>query len=260
MALKAVVSSLEEVDENFRSLYQESGGQFVLALDGVESHPSATALANALTRQKEERKAAEERRMALEETMKQFDGLDPEAARKALDRVNEMEDKKMMDQGEFEKLLENKTAAMRADFEKQQLAKEELLAKATESTQMLDSRLREVTIHSALKDAATKLGVRSSALPDVVARSNGIWNLDDEGQPVAVDPDGTRMIGKDSNPMQITEWVEGLAASAPHLFEPNSGGGAKGSGPGSSGGRKVVSTADAGHFLEDIASGKAVVG
>jgi subtilase family serine protease len=38
--------------------------------------------------------------------------------------------------------------------------------------------------------------------------------------------------------MSIEEWAEGLVKDAPHLFERNSGGGAAGSGAGSSSGAK----------------------
>lgn len=261
MALKAIVSSLDEVDENYRALYQESAGKYILSVEGVEQHPNTQGLVNALERQKGDRKAAEDERARLKEALEAYNGLDPEVARTAMEKMTQLENKNLLDKGEYDQLLEKQTAAIKANYEKQLLAKDEMFSQAQESNTMLDTRLREVTINSALKDAATKLGVKPTALADVVSRAKGIWTLDDNGSPIARDADGTNILSeKGSDPMDIGEWVEGLTKSAGHLFEPNSGGGAKGSGTTSSGGRKVVSLNDAGHHLEAIASGEAVVG
>lgn len=52
MKLKAFVSSLDEVDEKYRDLYVASGDGFMLAVDGITTHPEVTALSNAHNRTK----------------------------------------------------------------------------------------------------------------------------------------------------------------------------------------------------------------
>ena len=50
MALKAIIDSLDSVEEQFHALYEEKDGKFVLNVDGIEAHPGAAALKAALDR------------------------------------------------------------------------------------------------------------------------------------------------------------------------------------------------------------------
>ena len=53
MALKAVLDTLEGVDDAVKPLYAENGGKFVLALEGVDDHPEVANLRNAYGRTKD---------------------------------------------------------------------------------------------------------------------------------------------------------------------------------------------------------------
>jgi hypothetical protein len=56
--LKAVLETLEGVDDAVKSFYTESDGKFVLAVEGVDDHPEVANLRNAYTRTKEDREKA----------------------------------------------------------------------------------------------------------------------------------------------------------------------------------------------------------
>ena len=44
MALKAIIDSLDSVEEQFRALYEEKDGKYVLQIEGIEAHPGAQSL------------------------------------------------------------------------------------------------------------------------------------------------------------------------------------------------------------------------
>lgn len=55
MALKALLESLDGVDDALKALYAERDGKFVLDIEGVDDHPDVANLKNAYSRTKEDR-------------------------------------------------------------------------------------------------------------------------------------------------------------------------------------------------------------
>ena len=55
MALKALLETLESVDDAVKPFYAERDGKFVLDVDGVDDHPDVANLRNAYARTKEDR-------------------------------------------------------------------------------------------------------------------------------------------------------------------------------------------------------------
>lgn len=56
--LKAVLETLEGVDDAVKPFYSEADGKFVLAVEGVDDHPEVANLRNAYTRTKADRETA----------------------------------------------------------------------------------------------------------------------------------------------------------------------------------------------------------
>ena len=85
--------------------------------------------------------------------------------------------------------------------------------------------------------AATKRGLRATAMPDITSRARSVFRLVN-GVPTAFEADGqTVRYGRDGvTPMTLEEWVDTQVSDAPHLFESNAGGGAAGNGSGGVGG------------------------
>lgn len=61
MALKVTVETLDDVQEEFRPLYSETEGGFVLQIDGVDNHPEVKNLKKAYTAEKAKRAEAQEK-------------------------------------------------------------------------------------------------------------------------------------------------------------------------------------------------------
>jgi len=93
----------------------------------------------------------------------------------------------------------------------------------------LHSRLSTIQIDQAVVNAATKRGLRPTAVADITARGRSAFQLVD-GAPVVMDADGkTPRKGKDGKAaLGVDEWLESQVAEAPHLFAENSGSGAAG--------------------------------
>lgn len=268
--LKAIIDKLEDVDEALRGLYRETDdGKFVLDLsdDEIKLHPGTQPLQSAMKHAKDERKTARDRVKALEDEAQEllaiaerFKDIDPEKARAALKQAQEIADKKLLDAGQIDELVAERTERMKADLTAKIEAAATALEASTAQVTVLSTELSDIKIFNTIREAAIKAGARSEALEDIVQRARPVWKLVD-GAAVAFKA-GTSdgLFGKSGEPMGIDEWVTTLTEGAPHLFKGSAGGGAenqddvdKGR---ASGDVKVVTREQSGDHLADIAEGK----
>jgi len=80
MALKAVLETLEGVDDAIQPLYTETEGKFVLAVEGVDDHPEVANLRNAYTRTKEDREKAKGEAQTLKAQIEELKKTAPDTA------------------------------------------------------------------------------------------------------------------------------------------------------------------------------------
>ena len=119
MALKDSVDSIEEVDEGYRSLYTEQDGKFVLPeIEGMVPKKTVDEFRNNNISLLKERDS-------LKESMSQYSDIDIDRAREALKLKEDFENKKLMDEGQFEELLNKQIDRNNTQFEKQIKALEE---------------------------------------------------------------------------------------------------------------------------------------
>jgi len=104
----------------------------------------------------------------------------------------------------------------------------------------LNARLTAIQIDQGVTAAASKRGLRPTAIPDITARARSVFRLE-KGVPTAFEADGqTVRVGKDGlTPLNLEEWVDLQVADAPHLFESNAGGGAAGDASGGGAGARA---------------------
>ena len=204
MALERIVAKKELVPAGLESHYVERDGGFHLDVKGdADSEYRKNNIA--LTQQ-------------LREQAKRFEGIDPDQVRALMAEKQKLEEANALKAGEFQKVLESRVQPLKAELEK----------KAAEAERYA-SRLAVIQIDQAVVAEATKRGLRASALKDITARAKNTFRLVD-GVPQAVESDGTtvRMVKDGVTPLSIAEWIEAQVSEAPHLFEPNAGGGAAG--------------------------------
>ena len=232
MALKAQVKSIDDVPEQYRDLYTKVGDVFVLDVDDAEYKSSISEFRDnniALQRKLEAAGGNEAEIKKLQEALKTFEGLDPEAAREAVNKIRDLEEKNLIDAGKIDEVVNQRTERMRADFDGKTSAMQQSLEELKAQRDKLNSRLTEVVIDNELQKAVTGVAaVRQGAMTDVLSRGRHIWSLDENGEPVPMQ--GKEIIySKDGKQkISMTEWAQSLLMDAPYLFESNSGGGANG--------------------------------
>ena len=220
MALKFKFKSREEIPAEHAGLYVERDGAFVLDAEGATDKAKADEMRNHNV----------ELRKQIEDLNARFAGVDPEEFRKLADEKRQLEEQNQLKAGEVDKVVENRIKTLKADLEKQ-------LSTVTTERDSLTSRLTAIQIDQGVLTAATKRGLRPTAIPDITARARIVFKLVN-GAPRAFEADGTTVrYGKDGvTPMTLEEWVDAQVADAPHLFESNAGGGAAGNGAGGAAG------------------------
>lgn len=172
--------------------------------------------------------------------LKRFDGIDPDAVRTILSKFASDEEAGLLKAGKIDEVLNKRTERMQAENAKALKAEQEKSARSDAKASKLAAR----TLSGAVKDAAIKSGALPEALEDIVLRSSGLWRLNDDGEPVAMNGDEI-VLGKDGKtPLSPIEWAESLRETAAHLWPKAQGTNAPGSGSGlGSRGKKSVTRA-----------------
>lgn len=150
----------------------------------------------------------------------QFDGVDISDYREMVKSRDEQKDKKLIDSGKIDELLDERTKRMREDHNK-------VTGKMEEENSILTRQLEGITIDNAIRDQAIKHGIASTAIQDVILRAKVLFKLKD-GKATPFDSDGNVVFASGaSTPMSIEEWMKGLTVEAPHLFAPSNGAGSQ---------------------------------
>lgn len=262
MALKAKLTK-EEFDalsDELKAHYKVTGEGYALDTD------AGSDLKEKLDEFRNNNVALMKEQEKLQAQVKQFEGIDPEKAREAQAKLHELEEKKMLDDGQIDELVNKRTERMRSDFENKYKALEERNAHLESRTVNTESQLHAKMVESGIANAVSAVGtVRKGAMPDILARAGSVWKLDDELNLVAMRGDQP-MIGADGKtPLTPEEYATSLLQDAPFFFEGSSGSGAGGNDTANANnqGGKTIAHGDKAAFgsnLEDIASGKVQVG
>lgn len=149
-----------------------------------------------------------------------FEGIDLDGYNDMLKQQQALKDKKLLDAGKIDELLEERTKAMREQHNKE-------LEKIQGTNKTLNTQLETLVIDNAVRDSASKAGVVDTGIDDVLLRSQAVFSLK-EGKAVPHDRDGNVIYGEGtSEPMSVNEWVKGQMEVAPHLFKSSQGGGSE---------------------------------
>lgn len=220
--LKAFLKSLEGIGTEDQQFYTElEDGSFVL-----DTEKYFAGMSSARDKEKEEARKAKEQ-------LQKFQGLDPEAAKIALAKLQEIQDKQKIDEGKIDEVVservQNQVKAMKTDLETR-LSAAEARANAAEA------QLSVVVVDNNVRIEALKANVLPEAMDDVLFRANRVFKL--EGNKAVPKEGDNTIYGKDGKtPMTMAEWLEALKDKAPHLFK---------SAAGSGGGRPVGSGSGSG--------------
>ena len=212
MPLKYKYLTQQEIPAEQSALYIEREGAFYLDVESVVEKSKADELR---AHNIELRKQIEESVRTATEKQQQ-----EEAEKLRLEEEQRLKD------GKFQEVMESRLKTQKVDSEK-------LLTSVTGERDAYFAQLTAIQIDQGVLTAATKRGLRPTALPDITARARQTFKLV-KGVPQAFEADGkTVRYGKDGiTPMTLEEWMDTQVSDAPHLFEANAGGGAASNGAG----------------------------
>ena len=232
MALRATLNKADydALDTALKGFYKADGAdKFALDAEGMDDHPETVKLKRGI---ESERKKREDAARELAELKSKVGDLDTDAAREAMKRIKELEDKTALGEipdkfkDQFEKAVNHRTESMKADFENQKKAFNKREEDGKKAIDGLNARLAELTIDNAVRAEAAKLGMHDWAVEDAVLHANRTYRLKD-GQPVPFDGDQI-IYGKEPNkPQPIAEWLADKVTQKPGWVKESTGGGAK---------------------------------
>lgn len=244
--MKAIISSLSEIQEALRSEYEPKDGKFVLKLEGdMPGFVTATQLAESNAKLAEFR----DNNRSLNSLKSEL-----ETSKAALEaKIGELQKTGVKEPADVEakiaKAVQEAVGPLATQLK--DLQKSEADAKLALSRRELES---------SLTTAGLKAGVDEKALPDYLNRGLSVFKHKD-GKLIATNGD-TPLYSKNGVPLSVDEWASGLSAEAPHLFKLSKGGGASPGHGGPVGGTKKVISDDPlefGRNLESIAKGETIV-
>ena len=215
-----------KLDENGNAVLQDGKPIYVHA-DGKEVAFDAPGTVATISRLNAEAKGHRERAESAEGRLKSFEGIeDPQAARKALETVKNLDDKKLVDAGEVEKI-------------KLEVGKvyETKLTEESQKREKLEQQLHAEKIGGGFarsKYIADKLAIPSDL---VQARFGAAFKVED-GEVIAYDASGNKIFSR-SNPgaaAGFDEALEFLIEQYPQKEQILKGSGHSGTGSKSGGG------------------------
>lgn len=170
------------------------------------------------------------------ETLKRYEGIDPDAVKTILQRFSDDEEAKLIASGKIDEVLNKRTERMKAGFE-QETAKER---QAREAAEQRAAKFTKRVLENSIRAEASAAGIHQHAVEDALFRAQTLFQLDEDGNPVASEG----LFGKDGKPLTLKEWMAEMKDKAPHWWPATANGG--GSQP--SGGAKGKKTIDRAAF------------
>ena len=172
---------------------------------------------------------ADKRMAAMEDRLKQFEGLDLNAARKGADLINSQkseEERKLLADGKIDEVVDRRTSTMKSHHDATLKAKQKEFEDLQAKYQMLDNSYSQQLVTTSLSSALEETGVRlrKGARADVEARVNKVFKRGEKGLD-AFDEDGEPRYAKNGKQYGIKDFVMDLVEQAPHLIEASGGGG-----------------------------------
>jgi hypothetical protein len=222
---KMTEEQFKELPEVMQDAYEkkDDGVYYLTGVDGMVPKKKVDEF------RETSRKTQSELEKAMEQ-LKQFEGVDLEHIKAIQKKAQELEEKKLIDAGDIDKIVEErvKPIVTQINNEKSDLQK---------NLDMVNRQLGILKIDNRASELAVAAGVEKSALPDVITRANRTFKIVD-GKTKALDGEGKPLYGADGiTPLSLdSSWMETLKKDAPHLFRPPQGTGAEpgsGSRPGS---------------------------
>lgn len=230
MAIKAVVDSLDDVDEKYRDLYTEVNGKFEIT--GIEDVTVLTPVKKLkdenAKRRIDERKAKE----ALAPFTALIGTRKVEEVQAMLDRFPELEAAAAgnLDEGKINGIVEGRLKGKLAPIERENGTLKQQLQERDGVIDGYKTKERIRTIHDHVRDAIGKQqGFQPAAIEDALMYAERMFELNEEGKVVTRDEVGV------TPGIDAVVWLTEMQIKRPHWWGTTSGGGSRGNNGNNSG-------------------------
>lgn len=224
MALKAIVDTLEGLDEHVAALYTQRGDKFEISveipgIEGIKSFTDFNRLNEALRKERTDHKMIKDRFAPLGERK-------VEDILSVFDRLPELEAKAAgaLDDTKIETIVTGRLTAKLAPVERELQTAREALAQRDEALLAYQQKDVQRTIGDSVRTATSKLKVVDSAVEDVTLLAERVFTIDENGKVVAKDNVGC------TPGISPEVWLNEMQTKRPHWWGPSIGGGAGGNG------------------------------
>ena len=226
MALPKKLRSLDDIDEALHPHYlEQTDGSYVLDLGDDDETANYRQIVD---RERAQRRQATRRVQDLENQLKTFEGIDADRARAALEAEDSAEETRLRNEKDFEAIAERKYQRQMRDLQSQLDQFREQLESANTSSIEHKRKYETAVIRQALHDKLSREGLKSRNIELALPQLEGIWQLDDDEQPIAMRGDAPLYSRRDANkPMSMEEQIADFRENYPDLFESVSGAGAR---------------------------------
>lgn len=223
MALKAIHDALDEIPEEYQTLYTEKEGKYELTgIAGIKTEADVTRIQTSLHKSQQDNKD-------LKSKFAIWDDMDHEQTMTLLDRIPELEAaaKGKLDEAGIEEIVQRRVSGT---LKSQTAPLERQIATLTKengdlSTSNTQYQKRETTqkIHRSVRSALTATKVISEAQEDALMLADRIFEVAEDGMILTKDGVGV------TPGMEPKAWLEEIQEKRPHWWPANTGGGARGS-------------------------------
>ena len=186
----------------------------------------------------------------IAETLKNFDNIDPDAARDALNFLDTNEEAQMIKDGKIEDVILKRTSTLTSDHEAALLELNTTLKEVSANGNTFQTLYESKMIDDSLRDAALKSKVRPEALSDILLRGGSVFTLAKDSSVEARDVDGKLRKTEDDKVLTPTNWIESLKKVAPHYWPSSAGIDARGESDMSDLDAAITKAAEAGNQKE----------
>ena len=207
MTLKAVVDSIDDLDESLHSLYTQSGDKYILDVDGmvniddIENHEKTQGLKSALDKEREARKEFERQNRDLQRRQGQFTDEDIKELEALRDVKAKAEEERRRTAGEFDSWREeiNQTHAQELEAQRK-------------LTSSLQDQIRSDRVGRQIAEACAEHGAPADLMEAYIERHiKSEFNEDGSLAVSVLDGEGMRMVNGEGQPLGISGFVKKLA-------------------------------------------------
>lgn len=147
----------------------------------------------------------------MKDQLKQYEGIDPERARKLEQQLAENEEARLIADGKLDEVLNQRTERMREEYDR----KLQDASQTAEQSKAFADKFRGRVMRDEIRTAASEVGLIDSAVEDAVFRAGGLFEVNDEGNVVPREDAGLDESGK---PLTPQAWLASMREKAPHWF------------------------------------------